>query len=287
MRLRFRLLSTLICTGVSVSALLGPMEIALAQSAASIVEIGWWTRNPNPSAAQEGGFEVARAPDGDFSVAALRIRVDATSLTKALLILNESGGVRQDGAALKVCATSAAWSAANPGPMSASPAPGCDRGNVQLQRDAVGTRWTGDISVLLSGPGSPLSVVVLPDPPAPNPLPDPGFQIDFSNAQLAAEGSFEQQGSFPASSGFFPSGSTFVVPPDQLFPLPAPAEVAPALPEPSATEDSRQLVAAPTTDGGEDIPWHRLLVVIPGSLAVGAAAAAGRHWLLLRGLKNL
>lgn len=268
-----------VLVGILIAAGLTPS--ALAQSAASITEVGWWTRQPNAQPTYGGGFEVARTPDGDFSVAAARVRVEATAVNKAVLILSEADGVRADSAALKVCPTSAAWSAANPGAMSAAPAPGCDRGKVPVNRNADAKRWTADVSLLLVNEIN-TSLMILPDS-APGTVIDPGFQVRFSNVQIEAEGVNEAPfSSTPVESGL--PASTSALSSDVLLAEPDPASEAPdAVQGSSDASLSEQLAsgAAPRVlpRSTREIPWVRLFIVAPLSVLLGGAAAFGRRLL--------
>lgn len=257
---------------------------AFAQAAVTIVEVGWWTRQPASQPAPSGGFEVARGPDGDSSLAAIRVRVGAKSLTKAILILNESGGVRQDAAGLKVCPTSAPWSVANPGPMSAAPAAGCDRAKVGLTRDSGSGRWTGDVQLILSD-STNTSLLVLPDVP-PGTQVDLGFQVQMANARIDSEGTTgasagtsDRQTQAQPGSGLAASTTQSA---DLLLPAPQEPLAEIAAPSISADESVSSRLAAgvppravPRTGG--ETPWGRLLILIPICVVLGVAAAAVRY----------
>ena len=131
------------------AALWGAAALASAPAAraqgAAVVGVGWWTRQP-AAGARNGGFQVANAPDGAYSEAALRVRVDSPSLTKAVLVLNEGGGLRQDSAAIQVCPTSSTWGQADPGSWDQAPQADCRRQAVKLDRNASQSTWSANVN---------------------------------------------------------------------------------------------------------------------------------------------
>ena len=215
---------------VAVDGGAGPVRAAEA----SISEVGWWTRAASP-ATPAGGFQIARAPDGDTSIAAVRVAIDGT-LTQALLILSETtGGFLQDSAVIDACPTTAAWTAAVAGPLAEAPEADCTR-KIPVERNATTGSWTVDLLPLIE-PGATTVAVVLrpgavtavaaptpttaPTPvPAPVPLPgappppveevptpvDPGFSIEFSRADMFAGGASEPVEPSSSSSTFGSGG---------------------------------------------------------------------------------
>lgn len=251
---------------------------AAADSPAQITDIGWWTRNPAPSA-PAGGFEVARAPDGDLSVAAIRVLVNGR-LTKGVLSLSESRGVRQDAAGIRACATPNAWTAAKPGAWADAPKADCSIGAVQLTRNAS-SQWTGDIAFLLgNASGQSVSVMIVPIPPVSA---DPGFQVQFGSASIDADAAPEAPsssfgGSSPVTvaSGTGPAAqapaAVGVEAPSVAAP---PAEVPNPLAEPLQPANSYP-VAQPSA-GGRGRPWGRLIPLVPLAAVVGAGASFARR----------
>jgi hypothetical protein len=201
---------------------------ASTTTGASISDIGWWSRTPSTTT-PAGGFQIAKGPDGDTSIAAVRIAIDG-SLTQALLILSETaGGFLQDSAVIDACPTVEPWTAAVAGALAEAPKGDCAR-KVPVERNATTGNWTIDLLPLIEPGASSLAVVlrpgavtavVAPTPPtipspAPSPVPvpavpaapvppvptpvDPGFTIEFSKAEVFAGGP-----EAPSDSG--PSGS--------------------------------------------------------------------------------
>lgn len=200
-----------------------------AQAAgATVSDVGWWSRTPSTTT-PEGGFQVAKGPDGDTSIAAVRIAIDG-SLTQALLILAETtGGFLQESAVIDVCPTTAAWTAVVAGPLDEAPEADCTR-KVPINRDATTGSWTADLMPLVEPGATSLAVVlrpgavtavVAPTPPSiPSPVPvplpvpavppppvepvptpvDPGFTIEFSRADIFAGGVEAPDASAPSSS---------------------------------------------------------------------------------------
>jgi hypothetical protein len=183
---------------------------------ATVVETGWWTRTASTTT-PAGGFQVGKTPDGaDSAVTAFRIRVDG-DVSKAILILVESGGQFQQGAAIDACPTSAAWAVAAGGPIDQAPAADCGAAKVPLTRNESSGSWTADLLPLLSGRTGEVSVVLKPGavttiaPPTPPQAPgvgpvaaptiptipptatvpapvDPGFSVDFARVDLDSAG---------------------------------------------------------------------------------------------------
>jgi hypothetical protein len=283
-------------------AALQPGEV-VAQSGASIAETGWWTRQPTstPGAA----FEVARAPDGDVSVAAFRIRVEGqVSSAQLQLADNQAAGAPS----LQVCATAAPWTAAAPGPWEARPAPACGATPVRLVHNEAQRVWAVDIRTLLPSGVSTASVMVVPAPdesitvPPPVPAPPVGvpvappvtppppstvpaqppaplpFSISFAGAQLIAAGT---PAGTPTGGGLEPSlepagdlgtEDTFFATPE----IPAPGEE--AIAAPAQTEGrfpQRGDVGLPAGKGAHQ-PWGRIPWLILAAAAIGAATVFGR-----------
>ncbi|TML43540.1 MAG: hypothetical protein E6G27_01440 [Actinobacteria bacterium] len=288
-----------LAAALAATAVLGLGSRAGADTAAGITAVGWWTRQP-AAAARSGGFQVANAPDGAFSEAAVRVRIDSPSLTKAVLVLTEGGGLRQDSAAIQVCATTSAWGSADPGSWDQAPKGDCQSRSVKMDRNAGGSSWSGDVLPLLSAGGSAASLVIVPVPPA-TPV-DVGFQVDFTAASLTAEGA-------PAAPALDTSGGTTPSSPDVSAGsaasgggvLPAPAAVVPtptpavAVPQPAASPAPGPALPAPTAAaepagvfprrlsgslaGRSRVRWDRLLLLLPMSVLIMTAGAVGhRAW---------
>ena len=209
---RIAFVAAVLASLVAVDGGAGPVRAAEA----TISEVGWWSRTPSTTT-PPGGFQVAKGPDGDTSIAAVRVAIDGT-LTQALLIVSETtGGFLQESAVIDVCPTTAAWTAAVAGPLAEAPAADCDR-KVPLERNATTGSWTVDLLPLIEPGATSLAVVLRPGAvtavapptppsipsPVPVPLPvpavpappvesvptpvDPGFTIEFSKADMFAGG---------------------------------------------------------------------------------------------------
>ena len=286
-----------------------------AQAAATVVETGWWSRQP--AAVPGSAFEVARAPDGDVSVTALRIKVDG-QVSSAQLQLSE---VQLAGSpSLQVCATLATWTAPNPAPgaWDTRPAPTCGSTPVRMVHDEVQKLWSADIrSFLPTGqptasvmivpvadeaitvppplPPPPVGVPVAPPVTVPPPSTIPGqtpvplpFTASFSGAQLVVQGS----GSADTTSGAgdlspldSPIGDgggsdSFFATPE----IPAPSEQAIASPaQVEGRFPQRDDVGLPGKKGANQ-PWGRLPLLTLAAAAVGAGTTFGRGQLRERGL---
>ena len=169
-----------------------PALAATGATAASVVDVGWWTRQPGAEAQPGDGFEVALGIDGDpQSVAALRMRAQG-GLTSARLTLTEAGGSGQDDATLRVCRTAARWSEADPGAYEDAPKPSC-ASSAELTRE--GTEWTAEVASLLPRAGGTASLMIVPvaDPGAALPV-GPGYAVEFSRAKISATASQSSPG---------------------------------------------------------------------------------------------
>ncbi|MEY2566565.1 MAG: hypothetical protein QOE35_1094 [Actinomycetota bacterium] len=269
---------------------------ARADTGGSVTEFGWWTKTPGATTQAGGGFQVADAPGGPVSVAAIRLDITASSLSTAKLVLPEAQQVGT--AVVQVCRTTSQWKAESPGMYANAPTPDCTS-PVAMQRDATALVWTADVLPLLSGVTGEASLMVVPGPP-PSPLPAPApFQVSFHTAELQAEGSTSETPvvapTDTSGGGFadtFGAGSSVGSPADfgVTAPLPGPAVPAPA--------PSEQVLTAPVqTQGrfpqqgdvgapkhGANQPWGRLPLLVIGAAAIGAATSEGRRQLRARGL---
>lgn len=281
--------------------LLGAVAVAIpasSQQPAAIVETGWWTRNPaaGPKDSDEA-FEAARAPDGPLSVAALQIRVDSAPIERALLVASESGGFRQDAAALAVCPTTNLWEAENGGSFDEAPEPDCAGIAVPLERDGDAEVWRGDVAGLLGGVGE-ASVMVVPDPGRDGGPLDPGFQVEFGFATLDAraapppptfspppvagtdgETGSDRRPARPMPETTVTSGAG-TKPPPVPSPSGEPLRDAPA----QAPGSFPVRPAAELPDEADPRPWWRLVFLVPLSGVVGLAGARGRRILVEQGI---
>jgi hypothetical protein len=308
----------LVGAAIVVLAVLVPASPMPAQGegeAATITETGWWTRRPSPSA-PAGGFEVANAPDGPLSVAALRILIEPGDLTQAILVLKEASGLGQDAAGIKVCLTTATWTAANGGPLSAAPRGDCNR-SIDLKRDATTATWSAELLPLLSGQKGTASIVVVPGPDTV-PLPvDPGFQVVVSGSQLLAastppsestssdsssgatqssgsgaiasdtssgEGFQPASGDFassyfpPASSTFGSVGGTPSINPSPLGAAATTSDSGQGGTTAALGDPTFQPVAA-KAERGKPKPWRRLIWMVPLAILVGGLSTIARKQL--------
>lgn len=267
---------------------------ARAQTAAAIVESGWWTQNPAPQA-PAGGFEVAEGPQGPLSVAAFRVRVDATTLTQGVLTLSESQVVGTP--ALQVCPTTSNWSAASGGAYPSAPTPNCAT-SVAMTRNATSAVDTADIRKLVGTGPTTVSLMIVPLANAALPAQAP-FDATFSAATLLADGdiappaevsdsgssSSSGSGSL-ASSGFDTGSSPGVAPSPDLgaTPFPALATTPPPSDQVAAAAPAQEVGHFPATGQtglpkghGAHKPWGRAPVYAIVALALGALATLARR----------
>jgi hypothetical protein len=286
-------------------------------ASATISETGWWSRTPGTTT-PEGGFQIAKAPDGPQSVAALRVNVEGEVSSALLILFETSGGYLQDGAVIEACPTTAPWTAAAGGPLEEAPASDCTN-KLTLARNATIGSWTVDLAPLLQGATGPVSVVLTPgtattvtppQPPAvPSPVPlvpvptappvpvpavpapvDPGFSVEFSRAELqTSETSSSVDAPTPspsssgsgsiASSGDFDSGTSFA-------PTFTPTDSFAVTPSASVTPSRTNLPAAtaqaaPVGAGGVGTAASVESGLQPVAASRGAAPPWGRLLLLI------
>jgi hypothetical protein len=293
-------------------AIAGPAATpAGSQELAAITQVGWWSQRPGATAQPDGGFEVAVGVGGqEQSAAALRLEAGG-ELASAFISLDEATAVGIQAAGLRACTTTGAWGEANPGDYEDRPPADCDDA-VDLTRDDAGGVWTGDVTSLLDPSGTTLILLEPVGREVVAGLPVvPGFQIQFSGAQVLATGSsappVDDLGTAPPAPTFDPpAGGGFDAPsfaaPSLTEPgfagpdlgtadldlggpetaAPAPATQTLGEERPSATDD---LFAGGPISGipGDPKPWWRLVLLVPLSAAVGVGAALGRRWWHERG----
>jgi hypothetical protein len=178
-------------------------------ASAGVDTVGWFTRNPAASA-PEGGVQVANAPDGVVSYAAISVTEEGDTITRATLTLKEEGqGLNAAGATLRACPAAGTFSAGQ-GALADGPKADCAVGSVELTRDGEGV-WTADVTSVLTGDDAALAVV---------PAEGAGvFQVSFAAPDVAVEADASSGGSgvdssfdaseFGGSSGASGSSSSF------------------------------------------------------------------------------
>ncbi|MGI8793268.1 MAG: DUF7594 domain-containing protein [Acidimicrobiales bacterium] len=294
-----RSLTRIVVVVFALALVFGPVAGSAAPGV-EVTEVGWWSRNPIATA-PDGGFQVANAPDGPASVAAVRLALEG-KITKAILVINEDSGV-PEAAAMRVCTTTATWSAANH-TWANAPAATCGAA-VQLTRNATGANWTGDITSLIPAGQASVSIMIVPEATA---AARPAWQVNFSQAAVSAEaqaipapttttttssGSGQGSGSPPptagatfggpsSGSGFpaFASGPSVTAPSSNFTNNPAPVDAPGTVADVSpATNDDASLggIAAAPARATERQPWGRLFVFVPLSVAVSIALAVARR----------
>ena len=155
-----------------------------AAAAASIVDVGWWTRSPGQRA-PKGGFAVAQAPDGPTTVAALRLDLGSAGVQSAELEAVETGGLNADGAVVEACVVSSAWKEEAAGDLDDAPADTCENQSVAFERDGDAETWTVDLAPLLRGRTGSASVAIVPAEPEGD-LPAVGFEVRLARPMLHA-----------------------------------------------------------------------------------------------------
>lgn len=275
---------------------------APADAAVPVSTVGWWTRSPSATA-PDGGIAVGEAPDGNLSVAAIRIGTGGGA-TDVKLTLTESGGEAQEAASLQVCTTADSWNSAAGDDIGLAPRPECPSEPVLLTRDSAGI-WTADVNSLVAGKTGDVALMIVPGP-APAAVPGvaaaSAFQVAFTPPTVDGTVAQESAATSPSSSS---DAFTTTAPSGSSFPTPAPYSApdysvanspafAPVGNTPSAVLPATQaaaVVSSQNAGGGQitfpvnDVgapkkPTSRLIIVgfLLLSVLVGAAAATVR-WL--------
>src|SRR3954468_7619976 len=174
--------------GVVVLVLAFAFEANGASDVAKVDKVNWWSKRP---AAQptvgDSSFEVASGPDGNESVAAIRVLIFG-SVTKATLVISEAANQTTAVSVpkLQACQTGQ-WTTLNtsPGPYASALKPDCSKA-VALTRDDKGN-WTGDITAMLQGAFNERDVMVMPAEDKTLPVP-PTFFVQFATSRVEADG---------------------------------------------------------------------------------------------------
>lgn len=240
-------------------------------------KVGWWTKRPAAQPTENpNNFEVAAGVQGDESIAALRVLIRG-DITKAMLVMGEADAPFADlePGKLKVCTTSVPWLVTDGGPYTAAPAPDCTRA-VELTRTVDGAgngSWAADVTSMLAGARSEVSLMVLPSPDAAAVLP-PTYYIKLL-ARIDAEGTPDVKPSTPTTSA-----APVVTSPPPRATTPT-GSLTPATTAPPTTVAPTVEAAAPprrfaiaTPAKSEPKPWGKLFLLIPLA-AIGAALYTG------------
>jgi hypothetical protein len=275
--------------GVVVTVVAAALALPLggaSAAGASITQVGWWSQRPGASELPKGGFELALAPTGALSQAAMRIEVDAVQLNSALVVLLESSAAGAEAASVLACPTTADWTAANPGAWNERPTPNCNK-SVPLSRSFDGD-WSGDIRELLSL--GTVSIVLVPaSHPDTQGAPIP-YQIVFENARLLASAPAApstpapRDGGAPVITQAPPRRVTAPEAPQSGTAGGPPAVVAEPEPTEAPADDDFPQALDDTEQVGSNRPWWRLVILLPLASLVGVAAVYTRRMLRERGL---
>lgn len=166
--------------GVLLGSWLVAVGPVLADTAAAVDDIGWWSRaNQDPAVGgvlvvpdvSPGQLLVEGTPEGATAIAALRATLpDRTG--NAVLTLRAASQVGGDTAVLLACQSGSGWTGVHAGAWDAKPSPDCSQ-SVQGIPSDDGTEWTFAIAPLQFG--DQLDVVLTPGR-------DPSSQEAFGSA---------------------------------------------------------------------------------------------------------
>jgi hypothetical protein len=268
-----------------------------AQGAADVAHIGfvgWWSKRPAAMPTKtDTGFEIANGVDGPESIAAFRILING-DITNATLVLTEesdTSSVAVSTPKLQVCPTDSPWLKINDGKYADAPKPNCDS-PIALTRNAEKLTWSADVTGLLAGPRSELSLMVVPAEDKSLPVP-PTFLVTFTTPRIDATGTPDvvepttavpgPAVTAPKSGASSPAAAPHVTPkvPTGAPPTAAtspPTTAAPA-PQQQAAAPTPARFAVPGSKRGPK-PWGKLVVLVPLSLLASAAYTVARRRLV-------
>ena len=272
-----------------------------AQSAPDVAHIGfvgWWSKRPGAMPTPtDTGFEIAAGVDGTESVAAFRILING-DITKATLVLPEASATASIGIStpkLQLCPTASPWLKVNDGKYDDAPKPDCTN-PIAMTRDATKLTWSADVTSLLAGPRSELSLMAVPAPDASLPVP-PTYFVTFSTPRIDATGTPDVVAP-PAAAAPKPSGPTAppvvaskpstapkvtskgpTAPAPSAAPTPTTAPAAPAAPAQQAAAPTPARFGAPANKKASK-QWGKLVLLVPLSLLAGAAYTQAKKRLI-------
>ena len=261
-----------------------------ASDIAGVDKVGWWTKRPGAQPLSgPTSFEVASGPDGDESVAALRILIFG-SVTKATLSMSEVANMGTAAISvpkLQVCRTDTPWVlTTNPGAFADAPKPSCGGGSAPLTRDTTGN-WSGDVTSMLAGNRSEISLMVVPTPDTTLPVP-PTFIVDIATSRVTTEGTPDLSPSasppttqavvtVPARGASPPPPAPATITPSTSVAAPAPTTTAPASVVPPRLGGNRVASTKKRND------WGKLFVLVPLSAIAAFGWVFGRKYATERG----
>jgi hypothetical protein len=227
-------------------------------------------------------------------VAAIRVLIYG-SVTKATLSISEAPNQATAVSVpkLQACPTSSPWqlpsSPGTPGAYADAPTPQCDQATIPLARDDKGT-WTGDVTALLAGKRSEMSLMVVPAPDKTLPVP-PTFFVTLATSRVAADGTPDVTQAHvvpppppPAAtpSVSAPTHSPSITPSS---PAATPITTTPATTpttEPTATSIPDRLGGTRVNSTHPPKAWGKLLWIIPLSAIAAMAWARARRVIVER-----
>jgi hypothetical protein len=269
-----------------------------AADVAHIDFVGWWSKRPGAMPTKtDTGFEVGSSGvDGTDSVAAFRILING-DIKSATLVLTEESDTASIGIStpkLQLCPTSTPWLKVNDGKYDDAPKPDCSS-PIAMTRDATKLTWSADITSLLAGPKSELSLMAVPAPDDSLPVP-PTYFITFTTPRIDATGTPDVKEPTPAAAGHGPavtsapvaskpSSAPRVTTKAPTAPGPTAAPAAPATSAPAAAPQQQAAAPTPARFGAPanqkaSKQWGKLIVLVPLSLLAGAAYTLARRRLI-------
>lgn len=272
---------------------------ALAGSATSIDDSGWWWRAKQgplgavplaPPNAQAGQLLVQGATDGATALAAVRATLPAGQANPVLtLTVAPDGDQGGESAILLACQTGSAWTGGDAQAWDAKPKPDCSV-SVQGQRAPDASTWTFPLGALQFGDQVNVILVSGTDPALPDGANGSVFSLTFEKPapdSIATTGGDAPESSFPSSDDFAsdgyaaaPNADTGTFAPPVGSGTFAVAPVQPAL----APEEQGLTATAPRIQAGTPAPAFQPVASLKsdGARAFGALilllGAAGSWW---------
>jgi len=267
-----------------------------ASDVAKVDKANWWSKRPGAQPTPGStSFEVASGPDGNESVAVIRVLVFG-SVTKGTLVISEAANQTTAVSVPKIqaCRTVGYTSLnTSPGPYASAPKPDCTTA-VALTRDDKGN-WTGDVTAMLQNAVNESDIMVMPAEDKTLPIP-PTFFVQFATSRVEADGTPDVvtttsrpvttlaiaapsgRTSTPSGSVSSPSHATTASPPATAAPPPttAPAQTAQPVPE--------RIGGTPVNAAAKKKQWGKLAWIIPFSAAIAFGWTFFRKYVIERNL---
>lgn len=273
------------------------LEANGASDVAKVDKANWWSKRPGAQPTPGAtSFEVASGPDGNESIAVVRVLVFG-SVTKGTLVISEAANQTTAVSVPKIqaCKTVGYTSLnTSPGPYASAPKPDCSTA-VALKRDDKGN-WTGDVTPMLQNAVNESDIMVMPAEDKTLPIP-PTFFVQFATSRIEADGTPDATtttsrpattsavGASPSGRSSTPSGP--VSSPSRVTTASPPTTAAPpptTAPAPIAQPVPTRIGGPPVNVAAKKKQWGKLAWIVPVSAAIALGWTFFRKYAIERNL---